>query len=83
MTTMDSAELETHDIYLAAYLSIAGCNLKRRYKVGPRVFFVFVNPAGPISDLRQSYYAGNAMVKAHDFAQKIVGMKNLCFDSPS
>ena len=79
MTTLDPEELETHDIYLAAYLSIAGCNLKRRYRVGPRVYFVFTNPAGSISDLRQSYYSGTAVVKAHDFSQKIVGYKNLCF----
>ena len=81
MTAIDQEELETHDIYLAAYLSIAGCNLKKRYRVGPRVIFVFNNPAGSISELRQSYYAGTAVVKAHDFAQKIVGMKNLCFDN--
>jgi len=77
---MEQEELETHDIYLAAYLSIAGCALKRRYRTGPRVYFVFVNPAGSINELRESYYAGSATVKAHDFSQKVIGMKNLCFE---
>jgi hypothetical protein len=73
-------ELETHDIYLAAYLILAGCVLKRDRKVGPRKYFIFTNPAGSIQDLRQAYYAGTAVVKAHDFTQKIIAMKNLCFD---
>ena len=80
MTNSELEELETHDIYLAAFLNIAGCELKRRYRVGPRVYFVFVNSAGSINVLRQSYYAGTATVKAHDYAQKIVAMKNLCFE---
>lgn len=73
-------ELETHDIYLAAFLSLAGCSLKRRYRTGPRVYFVFTNTAGSINNLRQSYYSGEAVVKAHDYSQKIVAIKNLCFD---
>jgi len=80
MSNIGQEELETHDIYLAAYLNIAGCQLKRRYRTGARVYFVFVNLAGSINELRQSYYAGTALVKAHDFAQKIVAMKQLCFD---
>ena len=60
MTGFENEELETHDIYLAAYLNIAGCTLKRRYRTGQRVYFVFINPAGSINELRQSYYAGTA-----------------------
>jgi len=73
-------EFETHDIYLAAYLTLAGCVMKRERRVGQRKYFVFTNIATPISELRHGYYTGTATVKAHDFAQKIVGMKNLCFD---
>ena len=73
-------EFETHDIYLAAYLTLAGCTMKRERRVGQRKYFVFTNIATPISELRHGYYTGTATVKAHDFAQKIVAMKNLCFD---
>lgn len=76
-----SDELETHDIYLAAYLILAGCVLRRERKVGIRKYFVFHNPAGSILELRQAYYSGTAIVKAHDFTQKIIAMKNLCFDA--
>ncbi|MGH9920830.1 MAG: hypothetical protein ACRD6W_18420 [Nitrososphaerales archaeon] len=73
-------ELETHDIYLAAYLKLAACPLKNRRKQGPRVFFIFTNPGGSIRELREAFYSGKAVVKAHDYAQAIVAMKQLCFD---
>jgi hypothetical protein len=74
------SELETHDIYLAAYLRLAACNLKRRRRQGPRVYFVFTNPAGPIGELREGFYSGKATVKAHEYSQAIIAMKQLCFD---
>jgi hypothetical protein len=73
-------EYETHDIYLAAYLMLAGCVLKRERKVNARKYFIFTNPAGSMSELRSAYYNGTGTVKAHDFTQKIIAMKNLCFD---
>lgn len=77
--TQISEEYETHDIYLAAYLILAGCTLKRERKVNARKYFIFINPAGSIADLRSAYYSGTALVKAHDYAQKVIAMKNLCF----
>lgn len=71
-------EIETHDIYLAAYLLVAGCTLTNTKKQGARKIFVFRNPAGSINDLRQAYFSGAASVKAHEYAQKIIAMKNLC-----
>jgi hypothetical protein len=77
---MTEEELETHDIYLAAYLKMAACNLKRRRKQGPRVYFIFTNPGGSLSDLREGFYSGKAVVKAHEYSQSIIAMKQLCFD---
>jgi hypothetical protein len=73
-------ELETHDIYLAAYLRLASCNLKRRRRQGPRVYFVFTNLGGSLKDLREDFYSGKATVKAHEYSQAIIAMKQLCFD---
>jgi hypothetical protein len=73
-------ELETHDIYLAAYLNLAGCSLKKRRRQGPRVYFVFTNPAGSIGELREAFYSGKAVVKAHAYSQAIIAQKQLCFD---
>jgi hypothetical protein len=80
ITTLSADEHETHDIYFAAYLILAGCTLKRERKVGPRKYFVFSNVGGSISDLRTAYYSGTATVKAHEYSQKIIAMKQLCFD---
>ena len=74
------SELETHDIYLAAYLRLAACNLKKRRRQGPRVYFIFTNPAGSINELREAFYSGKALVKAHEYSQSIIAMKQLCFD---
>lgn len=79
MNTEDN-EFETHDIYLAAYLKVSGCNLMRRRKQANRVYFVFENPAGSIKDLREAYFSGQSKVQAHQYAQAIVAMKQLCFE---
>lgn len=70
-------EYETSDIYLAAFFILAGCKMERERRVGARKYLIFTNPAGSISELRQAYYTGSAKVSAHDYAQKIIGMKHL------
>ncbi len=74
-------EYETDDIYLAAYLNLAGCDLVRRRRIGQKVMFVFTNSAGPIKDLRSAYYSNQAVVKANLFAQQVVSFKQLCFET--
>ncbi len=75
-----SNELETHDIYLAAYFLISGCKMMRRRKQGNRVYFVFTNPAGSMQDLREAFFSGQAKVAAHQYSQQIIAVKQLCFD---
>lgn len=76
----DLEEFETHDIYLAAYLQLAGCSLKNRRKQGPRVYFVFTNVGGPINELREAYFSGKAIVHPHAFAQLVIAYKQLCWE---
>ena len=76
-----SNEFETHNIYLAAYLSYAGCKLERKRKDGRRVYFIFTNAAGSIAELRDEYFSGNAMVSACKYSQAIMSFKELCFDA--
>jgi hypothetical protein len=71
---------ETDDIYLAAYFAVCGCKLERRRKQGQKVWFVFSNPAGSMIDLRMAYYSNQGVVKARDFAQRVVDMKQLCHE---
>lgn len=80
MSVLGDNELETDDLYLASYLMVSQCVLLRRRKSGPtKIYFVFSNPAGNIRDLREAYFSGKAVVKAHDYAGKIQAMKELLF----
>lgn len=73
-------EVETNDIYFAAYLIVSGCTMIRKRQQGPRRYFVFTNPGGSLTELRDGYYANSATVKANQYAQQIISMKQLCFD---
>jgi hypothetical protein len=77
---MESEEYETHEIYLAAYFFVSGCKYLRKHRQGPRVYFVFSNPAGSMKDLREAYYSDKGLVPAKKFADEIVRFKQLCFD---
>lgn len=73
-------EYETHDIYLAAYFTVAGCQMVRRRRAGQRVFFVFRNPAGSMQDMREAYYSNRGTVPAARYAQEVMAMKQLCHE---
>lgn len=73
-------ELETHDMYFAAYLLLAKCTIKSTRSVGHRKYWTFHNKGGSVIELRNAYYDGSATGSLHEFVQKIVGMKNLCHD---
>ncbi len=79
MSHTEEPDFETHDIYLAAYLSVAGCSFKNRRKQGNRWYFVFTNAGGPVSDMREAFFAGKAMVAASKYADEIRKFKELCF----
>lgn len=71
---------ETHDLYLASFLLVAGCELKNRRKQGQRIFFVFTNVAGSINALREDFFAGRAKVIAITYAEAVRRTKEMCFD---
>lgn len=75
----EDLEYETHDIYLAAYFMVCGCTLARQRRQGPRVYFIFTNPAGSMKELREAYYSNKGNVKAHMYAQQVIAMKQLCY----
>jgi hypothetical protein len=76
----DDTTAETDDIYLAAYYMYAACKFVGKRKVGPKVYFRFQNPAGPISELRRSFFSGEATGRLHDYAQKVIAAKQLLHD---
>jgi hypothetical protein len=77
---MDETEFECHDIYLAAYLSLSSCKLIRRRRQGQRVYFVFTNPGGSVTAMREAYYSGSGVVVANEFANAIKNAKEMLFD---
>lgn len=79
MNTLQPDELETDDIYAAAYYGIAGCELRRRRREGVKVYFVFANPAGEMKDMREKYFMG-AKVSAYDYSKELKRFKELCFE---
>lgn len=79
MNITDDSEFETHDIYLAAYLSEAGCELKRRRKQGTRVHFAFTNVTGSVKELREAFFSGKGMVSAAKYADAIRKFKEMCY----
>lgn len=75
-------DFETDDIYLAAYFMYAGCKYVGKRRVGPqKIYFIFRNDGGDSpSDLRKAFFSGEAVVRAHDYAQKVVAAKQLLHD---
>lgn len=73
-------EFETADIYLAAYLKIAGCELQRRRRQGHRVYFVFTNAGGSMNDMREAFFSGRGKVSAHQYSREVMAFKEMCFD---
>lgn len=78
MSILPDDELETDDIYAAAYYNLAGCEFKGRRKEGTKVYFRFSNPGGTMSDMREKYFTG-AKVSAFQYGTEIKRMKELCF----
>lgn len=76
---MDEDSFETHDIYLAAYFQVAGCEFIGKRRQGHRVFFKFRNPGGSMEALRTAFYAGTGKVSANTYADQVKNFKELCF----
>lgn len=76
----NTEEFEVTDIYLAAFLKVSGCTLLRRRRQANRVYFIFTNPAGPVQELREAFFTGQAKVPAHQYAIEIKAMKELCHE---
>ncbi len=77
---MTIEEMETDNIYIGAFFLLSGCTLLRKRREGRKVIFIFMNNAGSMKDLKDAYYLGSHPVKPHDYAQKIMAMKEMLAD---
>jgi len=71
---MDNKTYRTADLYYAAYLRVAGCNLLDTVKNDGRVYFVFEgNPN--MRDLKRDYFNRTGKVPALQYADEVRSMK--------
>lgn len=69
-------EYKTCDLYFAAYLQAAGCEMRRTSKDGSRLFFVFIDN-GNVDLLKIDYFGRKGKVVALDYADRIQSLKAL------
>lgn len=71
---METREYKTADLYYAAYLRVAGCNLLDTRKESGRVYFVFEWNEN-MQDLKRDYFNRKGKVAALQFADEVRSMK--------
>lgn len=73
---------KTSDLYLAAFLKVAGIPLRETEKDGKKVIFVFEDPGGSgIKDLKEDFFMDRAKVNALSYSQSLKGLKALIHQS--
>ena len=68
---------KTCDLYFAAFLSSAGCNIEKTSRDDRRVFFYFEENA-IVEKLKSDYYLRQAKIDALTYADNIKSLKSLC-----
>lgn len=68
----------TSDIYLAAYLKIAGVDFQGVTHEGTRAFFLFENQEG-LDEIKQAFFAGTSKVPARAYAEEIKAFKSMVY----
>jgi len=75
-TQLREKEYETCDLYFAAFLQCAGCEMVKTRKDKARLFFVFQDLGG-IQNLKQEYFSRRSKVDALGYADVIQSLKSL------
>lgn len=68
---------KTCDLYLAAFFTTAGCQIKETTRDARKVYFFFEDNE-ILEKLKVSYFTRNAKVDALSFADNIKSLKSLC-----
>jgi hypothetical protein len=78
-TNMETATAyRTSDMYFAAFLKVAGCNLVDSVREDSKVVFLFEDQGSTVMrDLKRDYFSGAAKVSAQEMVQAIKTMKSL------
>jgi len=68
---------KTCDLYLAAFFTTAGCQIKETSRDSRKVYFLFENTT-LVDKLKVDYFTRNAKVDALTYADNIKSLKSLC-----
>lgn len=76
---LESSELQTKDLYEAAFLFAQGQKLIRLEKDGSIYWFVFGNDNFTAEQLRNLYWSGEGLVSGRSYAEAIRSLKDRLF----
>lgn len=73
----NAGEFRCADLYLSAYLQVAGVELIRTDRVGTRCFFVFDATVADIEALKTAWVNNTGKVAAQPYSYAIKSLKSL------
>lgn len=73
-----NGEFRTADLYFAAFLQVAGVEMKRADRENNRFYFVFDTSLGNIEELKTGWFSNTAKVPAQPYAHAIKSLKSVC-----
>jgi len=73
---LEEKTYETCDLYFAAFLQCAGCDMLKTRKEKSKFFFVFQDLGG-ISQLKNEYFGRRSKVDALSYADRVQSLKSL------
>lgn len=73
-----AGEFRTPDLYFAAYLQVAGVEMKKTDREGGRVYFIFDTSIANIEELKTGWFSQTAKVAALPYANAIKSLKSVC-----
>ncbi len=71
-------EFRTPDLYFAAFLRTAGVELKRTFREGGRVYFIFDTSIANIEELKAGWFNNTSKVAAQPYANNVKSLKSVC-----
>ena len=74
--SLQDKSYETCDLYFAAFLQCAGCEMTHTRREKSRFFFVFKDLGG-ISELKNEYFGRRSKVDALSYADIVQSLKSL------
>jgi hypothetical protein len=71
-------EFKTPDLYFAAFLQVAGVEMKRTDRENGRVYFVFDSTISNVDELKNGWFNNTAKIAAQPYAHAVKSLKSIC-----